>query len=239
MKSFDPAVIIELAKEGFIFFLLVEFELLSGTLRYSDADIDIWYEDYRYSTADFVFDNVETTGDMGVDTVSLTFNNADLSMSALVLSEDILGRWFTLKFVVAKEGSAVLTEGEVSLLLEGGLVDGEKMLLDTPVTVGGYSVVGGHSLFYGIISDWELREKSIQIEVQNELVFWNKKSLRKCDSNCNWEFAGTECGYSGAQNWCNQSYERCKEIGNTDNFGGFRFLPAISEKEIWWGRTPE
>ena len=238
MKTFNPAVILELAKEGFIFFLLMEMELVSQTYRFTDADIDIWYGGYQYSTLDFVFDKVETSGNMGVDNISVTCNNAENAMSGLILSEDIMGRLFTLSFVCVAEGGRILTESETGLLLEGGIVDGEGILLELPGTIGGYSVVGGHSLFYGMISDWKIKEESVWLEVQNELVFWSKKSLRDCGSSCPWEFKGTECTYAGGESWCNQSYERCIAIGNTDNFGGFRFLPAIAEKDIWWGKIP-
>jgi len=239
MKSFDPAIVLELAKEGFIFFLLTTLELAGGTYRYTDADVDLWYGGNKYDSKDFIFDQVEISGDMGVDVVSVTYNNADLSMGAVVLSEDILGRPFTLSFVCVSVGGKVLAETDVGLLLEGGLVDGEGMLLEAGQTLGQYTIVGAHSLFYGLISDWKIEEDKVWIEVQNELVFWSKKTLRKCDSSCPWEFGGTECGYSGAADWCNQSYERCMELSNTDNFGGDRFLPDVAEKDIWWGKSKD
>ncbi len=40
------------------------------------------------------------------------------------------------------------------------------------------------------------------------------------------------------ETWCDQTFDRCKELGNQRNFGGFRFIPAIAEKQIWWGRVP-
>jgi hypothetical protein len=55
------------------------------------------------------------------------------------------------------------------------------------------------------------------------------------DEVCLYEI--TECGYIGAETWCDQSYERCATLMNTANFGGERFLPALMEKEIWWGRS--
>ena len=201
-----------------------------------NCNICFEYEN-KYDSKDFVFDQVETSGDLGVDVVSATYNNADLSMGAVVLSEDILGRPFTLSFICVAVAGKVLAESDVDLLLEGGLVDGEDMLLEAGQTLGQYTIVGGHSLFYGLISDWKIEEDKVWIEVQNELVFWFKKTLRKCDSNCPWEFGGTECGYSGSGNWCNQSYERCQELSNTGNFGGFRFLPDVAEKDIWWGKS--
>jgi len=239
MKSFDPGIVIELAKEGFRFFLLTEMELASGTYRQTDADVDLWCEGDKYDSRDFTFGEVETSGTMGVDSMSATFNNADLAMSAMVLSEDIMGRPFTLSFICVAEGEFVLSETAQGILLEGGLLDGQKLLKETEQTYGPYSIIAKQSLFYGLISDWEIREDAVWMEFTNELAFWSKKTLRKADSSCPWEFGATECGYSGDQDWCDQSYERCKELGNTDNFGGFRFLPAIAEKDIWWGRSPK
>ena len=236
MKSFDPAIILELAKEGFSFFLLTTLELAGGTYRHTDADVDLCYGGNKYETKDFVFDKVETSGDMGVDVVSATYNNADLAMGAIVLSEDILGRPFTLSFIcVSVGGGRVLTETAAGLLMESGA----DMLLEPGDTIGPYSIIGGHSLFYGLVSDWKIEEDKVWIEIQNELVFWSKKTLRKCDSSCPWEFGGTDCKYAGGATWCNQSYERCQELDNTDNFGGFRFLPDIAEKDIWWGKSKD
>jgi hypothetical protein len=48
----------------------------------------------------------------------------------------------------------------------------------------------------------------------------------------------TECAYIGGSLWCDQSYERCVSLDNDENFGGFRFLPSLMEKDIWWGRVP-
>ena len=240
MKSFDPGIINELAKEGFRFFLTTEMELESGTYRQTDADVDLWWEGDKYDARDFTFDEVETSGSMGVDSVSMTFNNADLAMSAMVLSEDIMGKPFTLFFLCVAKGEFVLSESATGLLLEGGLLDGESLLLETRQTYGPYSIIAKESLFYGLISDWSIEEEGVWVEVSNELIFWSKETLRKAESSCPWEFKeGIECGYSGGADWCDQSYERCQELGNSDNFGGDRFLPAIEEKDIWWGRSPK
>ena len=36
--------------------------------------------------------------------------------------------------------------------------------------------------------------------------------------------------------WCDRSRERCAEMSNTDNFGGFPWLPYLEDKEILWGQ---
>lgn len=90
----------------------------------------------------------------------------------------------------------------------------------------------------GIVGGWEISEDNkIRITITNEIVLWKKKPLRIQMSSCPWVFKGTECGYSGGSVFCDQSYDDCAVKSNTDHFGGDRFLPALMEKEIWWGRT--
>lgn len=90
----------------------------------------------------------------------------------------------------------------------------------------------------GIVGAWEAYDDNIiKITITNELVLWNKKPLRIQMTSCPWTFKGQECGYAGAENWCDQSYERCKDLLNTDYFGGERFLSSLMGKELWWGRT--
>ena len=90
----------------------------------------------------------------------------------------------------------------------------------------------------GIIGGWQLYdENTLKITITNELVLWNKKPLRIQMSSCPWVFKGTECAYSGEESTCDQTYERCRFLGNTANFGGDRFINSLMQKEIWWGRT--
>jgi len=234
MKSFDPGVIIELEKEGFNFFIMVELILGGGTLYYNNSDIDLWHGGHRYISTDFTFDQLETSGTMGVDQVVCRFNNADLSMGATVLSEDILSRTAILSFFCASAPGQLLAEDEIGIDLEGALGD---LLLETPAPFGDQFIIAVEELFRGLISDWEIDEGEVKIEIKNELILWRKEALRSCQSSCPWEFEGTECGYSGSQTHCNQSYERCGELANTDNFGGHRFVLDVMEKEVWWGRN--
>jgi hypothetical protein len=92
----------------------------------------------------------------------------------------------------------------------------------------------------GIVGGWKILDDNIvRISITNEMVLWNKRTLRSHAPTCPWTFKGTECAYAGAQTWCDQSHDRCYDLSNTDNFGGFRFLPSIMERKIWWGRTPK
>jgi len=93
-------------------------------------------------------------------------------------------------------------------------------------------------LFRGVIAEWKLKEDKSSIEIVNELILWRKKALRTAQSSCRWIFKSGECRYRGAEDWCDQTWDRCTKLNNTANFGGFRFLPAMMEKKIWWGKIP-
>lgn len=104
---------------------------------------------------------------------------------------------------------------------------------------GNYNAVGNPiTLFYGTIDTWTLDEQKIKITVTSELYAWDQTTLYAHSPSCRWkEFKGTECGYSGKESWCDRSYIRCEALNNTNNFGGFRWLPSLEDKTIWWGRT--
>ena len=125
----------------------------------------------------------------------------------------------------------------MSSIVLGEDVAGKTCILSFFMVAADYTVIEAEELFRGMVAEWELTESKLRIKLVNEFIFWSKRTLRTCQASCRWEFKGTECTYSGAATWCDQSYARCLSLGNTDNFGGFRFLPSLEEKKIWWGRT--
>jgi parallel beta-helix repeat protein len=48
---------------------------------------------------------------------------------------------------------------------------------------------------------------------------------RKFTAYCPWKFKSDECGYVGAETSCNKSWARCGQLGRTNHYGGFRFIP--------------
>jgi hypothetical protein len=95
------------------------------------------------------------------------------------------------------------------------------------------------TLFQGTIDGWDLDEEKVSLTVASELVQWSQRTLAKHSSSCRWKkFKGTECTYAGAEAWCDRTYTRCAALSNQANFGGFRWLPSIIDKEIWWGPSP-
>lgn len=123
-------------------------------------------------------------------------------------------------------------------LFVGSTVQGEPVVLGLVVLNASYNVISGIvTLFDGVIDQWTVDEEKVRITVTSEFAQWSQRTLAKHSASCRWKkFKGTECGYSGSETWCDQTYARCQILGNTDNFGGFRWLPSIIDKELWWGR---
>ena len=94
-------------------------------------------------------------------------------------------------------------------------------------------------VFKGYLDSWKLDEEWIDVQIVSALEAWNRRIIRKSSSTCRWlKFKGEECGYSGEETWCDRTYARCSALGNTANYGGFRWLPSIMNKKIFWGRSP-
>ena len=122
----------------------------------------------------------------------------------------------------------------------GGTVQGQEATLYTGVLNASGGVIGTLMLFQGEIDSFQLEEDYVQITVTSIFTNWSHKSTGKHSSSCRWKvFKGTECAYAGAEGWCDRSYTRCDALANTINFGGFRFLPDLENKTIWWGPTTE
>jgi hypothetical protein len=95
-------------------------------------------------------------------------------------------------------------------------------------------------IFIGSIDGWNVDESDLQMYVANDMSNWNQRPLNKHGASCRWKkFKGNNsaspCHYSGYESWCDRSYSRCMALGNSANFGGFRWLPSLETKEIFWG----
>lgn len=103
-----------------------------------------------------------------------------------------------------------------------------------PATVLAVSVI-----FSGVIDRCTLDQQRVRFDVFNPFIFWQRKVPRRLHSpTCPWPFKdATFCKYSGVEAWCDKSFDRCEALGVSDNFGGFRFLPALVNRKIWWGRS--
>ena len=89
-----------------------------------------------------------------------------------------------------------------------------------------------------------LNEERLKVTVTSIFHQWSQHTMNQHSASCRWQVfnsstlgtSGIECRSTAGADWCDRTYERCKQLNNSSHFGGFRFLPDIVDKEIWWGR---
>lgn len=181
---------------------------LSSTAYYTDFDIDYVYGGNTYLSRGLKFSAAQYGLDMEVDAISFEIDNVSLEFSSIVLNEEVRGKNCDIQIAAL----------DVNL-----------------------QVIGASGIFKGILDSPKVDDKRTVFDVYTPLILWKKKTPRRNHApSCPWTFKGTECAYAGSDTWCDQSYERCGEVTppNTNNFGGFRFLPQLQTQKIWWGRKP-
>jgi len=118
--------------------------------------------------------------------------------------------------------------------------DSEAILKQILMTNDYTQVANPVTWFQGELDSWVLTESKVSFTITSEMVRWSQKTMSRHSASCRWkQFKGTECTYSGGATWCDRTFARCSALTNTANFGGFRWLPSIIDKEIWWGANRE
>jgi len=189
-------------------------------LDFTDGD-----NDYKYTTLDVPITLAVEGGPDG-DYVSRGFEFESINYTLSNVMDDCTLRIDNL--------DSVLTSVFVDGTIEETTATVYLGLLDTDNTV-----LGTVSMFTGEVDSFDLDETEVRLVIGSIFTRWGNQAYNKHSASCRWKvFKGDECGYAGAQTWCDRSYVRCVALANTANFGGFRFLPSIENKKIWWGPTP-
>lgn len=211
MKTFDSDIAAEFLKEQLQPFFLL-YVATATAIRVTDLDMPVYHESNLYSPRGLKIGNITSGSTVTAEKVEIEIDDADQVLSAILLNEDARNKQASLYFgVIAR--TAVGDDIQLSRHIQ--------------------------EIWRGFISGWEMSgDSDCRLTLTHEFVLWNKMPLRTQSSSCQWTFKGTECGYSGEKGWCDKSYDRCTVLKNTDHFGGFRFIPDVMEKEIWWGRIP-
>jgi hypothetical protein len=122
----------------------------------------------------------------------------------------------------------------------GDVLQGNTAALFIGVLSPSGTDLGTLKIFEGEIDQWSLDEENLIVTVGSLFNKWDAQTTEQHSASCRWKvFGGTECTYAGAATWCDRSYSRCASLQNTDNFGGFRHLPEVENKQLWWGPTPK
>ena len=160
-----------------------------------------------YNPLGFKFSNVRYSLSNIVDKVDIEIDNLDMVQTAIFVDGIPQGSDVVLSLVVLDANQKVVNASAVTL-------------------------------FEGEIDSWQLNERSLRVTVTSIFYSWSQRTLSKHSPSCRWkEFKSTECDYAGGSTWCDRTYPRCVALANSTNFGGFRWLPSIVDKEIWWGRV--
>ena len=177
--------------------------------RFTDASTDIWYDGNMYSSRGIQFTDIN---DVGVSAVSeMTFSIDDTDQ-------------FFLEFL--GEAGNEQPRAEISM----AILDRDTF---RPIDIA--------RIFTGYLNGWSIGSNVANITLASTKYVWFKQPLSKYTASCRWRiFGGVECTYPALPgDVCGRTYEECARRSNTHNFGGFRFLPTLQKKSIWWGRVPK
>jgi hypothetical protein len=208
MKTASQALSNELLKEANCLCFLVVFDVSVGAVPAI----------FRYTSLDV---NIVYGGNIHYSR-GMTFSGAEYSISPQV------GKISFAIDNVDRAFSSLILNREV----RGKRCDILLCALNWPATI-----IGVSTLFSGVIDGAGFDHQRASFDVFNPFVFWRRRVPRRIhQSTCPWEFAKIECTYVGIYETCDKSYEDCILRENTDNFGGFRFLPSMIQKKVSWGR---
>lgn len=133
------------------------------------------------------------------------------------------------------------TDETFSQLLQTTEMRGKRFLMQIAALDQNMAVIGTVIHFDGILDQINAKKKNFKIDIYNHMILWKKKVPRRThQASCTWTFKdAVTCKYAGAQATCDKSYDQCLSYGNSINYGGFRFLPSLATKQIWWGSVPK
>ncbi len=213
-RTYSSQIQAQLEAEELRPFYLLSMTISGTSYRYTDCDVPIHLTN-TYNPRGFQFQPVKYSMGQIVDKLTFSIDNLDSVFTALFTGSTPQGSAATLKMVV----------------------------LDSSYQIVGDSAI---TLFEGELDSWELTENQLKATVTSLFHQWSQTTLSKHSPSCRWKVfnsstvgsSGAECASTAGSTWCDRTYSRCIELSNSTNFGGFRFLPSLVDKEIWWGRVP-
>lgn len=213
MRSVPIELHSELIREANALCHLVDL-YFESTVRLTDFDVDLYWNGNTYQAKGLSFGGAEFSITPQIDKVTLEVDNVSLDFTAFVLNQEVRGKKCEIRL-------AALDQAAVDRV---------------PKT----RILAVSLIFSGLIDSCSIDQQRARFEIFSPFVLWKRRVPRRIhQASCPWSFKSSQCGYTGAEDWCDKTYERCQQLNNTANFGGFRFLPSLQNKQIWWGRAPK
>lgn len=201
MITLDTAVQTELEKNAN--FPVRLFEIGGSTvLRYTDADVDVFYNGKVYERRGVSYQKIQKSLGLDVDQYTITLDNLDDTLITWSVTNDQRG-YTSSAFKGVSDGSTNM--------------NGQLLL------IGDFTVLMFSGRNTGLKADREF-----EVTVSANLDFHRERAPRAVqDVTCRFRFKDANCGYIGAETTCNYTQARCKELGNFLRFGGF---PDLNER---------
>lgn len=199
----------ELESRAFIQALLIYMELPDADIRITNWSIAILHDSNLYYPRAFELYPVSYGTTRIVDDVTVIMDDTDKGLFGSFGDYDAGNYPFTLTWVVLDNSLRELSSVDI---------------------------------FKGTIDQWEYEPGKLVVTVASLFNQWARETTSRYSGSCRWRvFKGTECKYDGEVLECDRRYATCKSLipiggdedkGNTDNFGGFRWLPSMVNKRI-------
>jgi len=207
VRHIDPTILDKFRQEEYTFAYLLELAA----------------EDSKY----FRFTNWDTPLTYGVEVYyprAMEISPISYSTSSVV---DVLG--IRIDDVIQTEVESLY----IALLGQGHIPLGAKLYL--VILDDNYNIPtnGGTLFFQGNVDKWEYSPGEIDLQIASIFIQWNNVTTYKYSASCRWrKFGGAECKYPTPGDLvCDRTYKVCRDVyNNTENFGGFRWLPSLINK---------
>lgn len=232
---------------------------------WTDFGQNIYYGGRWYLSKDITFDSLELSMNPKIDTTTLNIDDVDRRLTKIILSDDIVGEQVEIYVVGLDKNIQVLN---VPALLFMGYCDSSarpigskkfaitvynhmiKWKMMTPVRIssptcqwdfkkGPDAVISTDSATVTCVKNHVGDVTNKPRTGANWATYWTAGGSGGVTwLEGDWYLQGT-CRYSGAETWCDRSWERCLALGNTIHFEGRRWLTNLQDKKIWWGTSAD
>lgn len=192
-----PNPILETEKDEIIPRKLLKIELDDGSLYILDNETleSLTYDGQNYLGAPLSFDEIKKDDNSSVSKLGIQLSNVGLSVSG----------------IIAQRGD-IITSAPAVLTLVFLDVNTNTLLQDTKQV-----------LFAGKCNNLKLDYENATLDIETSLGGYEIQApAMKYRTTCQVRrFKDCRCCYNGQETECDRTFDRCKELGNEDNFRGF------------------
>lgn len=96
-----------------------------------------------------------------------------------------------------------------------------------------WKVASSLDIFRGTIDQWNYKPGRLSLVAASIFAQWAQVTTSKFSGSCRWKvFKGEYCKYAKQGTKCDRTYAQCESYDNSNNFGGFRWLPSLVARRL-------